>query len=125
MIHGSCSDYRAAAAIDLDHDAADLDRKVAAPLLAFYGANGLMAKLFDVPAEWRKRAENMRAGLLAQRAFLSGSPAAGDGRHADLISARDGLSGGVRERPRGPLPCSGAFRVIATRPQRTGYSAAW
>ncbi len=64
MIHGSCSDYRAAATIDLDHDAADLDRKVDAPLLAFFGADGLMAKLFDIPAEWRRRAANVRDALL-------------------------------------------------------------
>ncbi len=64
MIHGSCADYRAAAAIDLNHDEADLDRKVSAPLLAFYGANGLMAKLFDIPAEWRGRAAQVRAASL-------------------------------------------------------------
>ena len=55
MIHGSCSDYRAAASIDLDHDAADIDRKVQCPALAFYGSQGAMAKLFDIPAQWRKR----------------------------------------------------------------------
>jgi haloacetate dehalogenase len=55
MIHGSCSDYRAAASIDLDHDGADIDRKVACPTLVFYGAAGQMAGLFDIPAEWRKR----------------------------------------------------------------------
>jgi haloacetate dehalogenase len=55
MIHGSCSDYRAAASIDLEHDAADIDRKVACPTLAFYGASGVMARLFDLPLEWRKR----------------------------------------------------------------------
>jgi len=64
MIHGSCSDYRAAASIDLDHDAADLDRNVAAPLLVLYGANGLMAKLFDIPAEWRRRASDVRSATL-------------------------------------------------------------
>lgn len=60
MIHGSCSDYRAAATIDLDHDAADLDRKVEVPLLAFYGADGLMARFYDIPAEWRRRATDVR-----------------------------------------------------------------
>jgi len=55
MIHGSCSDYRAAASIDLEHDAADIDRKVACPTLVFHGASGAMAQLFDIPAEWRKR----------------------------------------------------------------------
>jgi len=28
MIHGSCSDYRAAGTVDLEHDKADLDHKV-------------------------------------------------------------------------------------------------
>ena len=59
MIHGSCSDYRAAASIDLAHDTADISRKVACPTLVFYGAAGVMAKLFDIPAEWRKRCENV------------------------------------------------------------------
>ncbi len=55
MIHGSCADYRAAASIDLEHDAADLAVKVACPALVFWGANGLMGKLFDMKAEWDKR----------------------------------------------------------------------
>jgi haloacetate dehalogenase len=55
MIHGSCSDYRAAATIDLEHDRADLARKVECPTLVFYGTSGVMARLFDIPAEWRKR----------------------------------------------------------------------
>lgn len=55
MIHGSCSDYRAAAGIDLEHDAADIDRKVACPTLALWGGNGVMHKLFDMAAAWRKR----------------------------------------------------------------------
>jgi haloacetate dehalogenase len=54
-IHGFCSDYRAAASVDLDHDVSDLDRKVSCPTLVFHGASGTMAKLFDIPAEWRKR----------------------------------------------------------------------
>lgn len=64
MIHGSCSDYRAAASIDLADDAADIDRKVACPTLAFYGAEGVIAKLFDIPAEWRKRCIDVRSASL-------------------------------------------------------------
>ncbi len=60
MIHGSCSDYRAAASIDLEHDGADIARKVTCPALAFYGSGGVMAKLFDIPAEWRKRCANLQ-----------------------------------------------------------------
>jgi haloacetate dehalogenase len=55
MIHGSCSDYRAAATVDLEHDATDMERKVICPTLVFFGSDGIMARLFDIPAEWRKR----------------------------------------------------------------------
>ncbi len=60
MIHGSCSDYRAAASIDLEHDAADIERRVICPTLVLYGSRGIMAKLFDIPAEWRKRCATLR-----------------------------------------------------------------
>jgi len=55
MIHGSCSDYRAAASIDLEHDDADIDKKVGCRTLAFWGAKGAMQKNFDIGAAWRKR----------------------------------------------------------------------
>jgi haloacetate dehalogenase len=59
MIHGSCSDYRAAGTVDLVHDTADIDRRVECPALVFYGSKGVMARLFDLPAEWRSRLEDM------------------------------------------------------------------
>src|SRR5262249_8889878 len=37
-IHASCEDYRASASIDLEHDEADLARKLACPLLTLWGA---------------------------------------------------------------------------------------
>ena len=55
MIHGSCSDYRAAISIDLQHDTADHDRMVHCPTLVYYGMAGAMAGQFDIPAQWRKR----------------------------------------------------------------------
>jgi haloacetate dehalogenase len=64
MIHGSCSDYRAAATIDLEHDAADLDRRVTCPTLVLFGAAGTMARCFDIPAEWGKRCADLRAASL-------------------------------------------------------------
>ncbi len=64
MIHGSCADYRAAASIDLDHDSADIDNRVRCPTLAFYGAAGQMAQLFDIPAEWRKRCADLNTASL-------------------------------------------------------------
>jgi len=60
MIHGSCSDYRAAASIDLEHESADIATKVACPTLVLYGAQGVMAKLYDVPATWRERCADVR-----------------------------------------------------------------
>ena len=58
-IHGSCSDYRAAGSVDLQHDSADLEVLVRAPTLAYYGAKGVMARLFDIPAQWRKRCSDV------------------------------------------------------------------
>jgi haloacetate dehalogenase len=63
-IHGMCSDYRAAGSVDFRHDTADLDIKVQMPVLAFFGARGVMARLFDLPAEWRKRCKNVTAATL-------------------------------------------------------------
>jgi haloacetate dehalogenase len=64
MIHGSCSDYRAAGAVDLGHDSLDLNRQVRCPALVFYGAKGVMARLFDLPAEWRIRLADMTEATL-------------------------------------------------------------
>ena len=55
-IHIICEDYRAAASIDLEHDAADADRKVGAPLLALWGAKGVVGSLYDVLETWREKA---------------------------------------------------------------------
>lgn len=63
-IHGACSDYRAAATIDLDHDKEDIARKVECPTLVFHGSKGVMADMFDIPAEWRKRCANVSAASL-------------------------------------------------------------
>jgi haloacetate dehalogenase len=76
MIHGSCSDYRAAASIDLEHDAADIDRRVECPTLVFYGSAGQMAQLFDIPQEWRKRFSNSKdAALPGGHFFVDQYPA--------------------------------------------------
>ncbi len=64
MIHGSCSDYRAAATIDLEHDCADLESKVMCPVLALWGSKGLMHKHFDIGAEWRRRCTDVRTESL-------------------------------------------------------------
>ena len=54
-IHAVCEDYRAAATLDLDHDRADeaAGRRVTAPLLVLWGAQGTLPRLWDVLATWR------------------------------------------------------------------------
>ncbi len=56
-----CEDYRAAATIDLDHDSADrtADRRLSQPLRVLWGAQGTVAKCFDVLALWREVADQV------------------------------------------------------------------
>jgi len=60
MVHGSCEDYRAAAGIDLEHDAADEHRKLSCPVLALWGAHGVVHRFFDPVADWKSVAEDVR-----------------------------------------------------------------
>ncbi|MGI5242252.1 alpha/beta fold hydrolase [Dactylosporangium sp. CA-139066] len=61
MIHASCSDYRAGASIDLEHDREDLHLSVDCPTLALWAGEGLVRKHFDVGQEWRRRCSNVRS----------------------------------------------------------------
>ena len=58
-IHAVCEDYRAAASIDLEHDEADLGKKIQCPLLVLLGEKSRLCKPYDVPAIWRERATNV------------------------------------------------------------------
>ena len=69
-IHASCEDYRAAASIDIDHDRADLDRPLACPVLALWGAQGRVHQWYDVLACWRERAERVSGGAIDAGHFL-------------------------------------------------------
>jgi haloacetate dehalogenase len=70
-IHATCEDYRAAAGIDLEHDRADLDRKLACPLLALWGAEGVIERSYDVLEIWRERAEDVTGKALPCGHFLA------------------------------------------------------
>jgi haloacetate dehalogenase len=61
-----CEDYRASAAIDLDHDRADraAGRLVQAPLRVLWGAQGVVGRCFDVMALWRAAAANVSGRTL-------------------------------------------------------------
>jgi haloacetate dehalogenase len=55
-IHATCEDYRAAATIDLEHDAADADARIRCPLLVLWGERGIVGRLYDPLALWREKA---------------------------------------------------------------------
>jgi haloacetate dehalogenase len=58
-VHAMCEDYRASASIDLEHDEADMNRKIECPFLTLWGERGAMGRLYDVLAAWRERAVNV------------------------------------------------------------------
>jgi haloacetate dehalogenase len=70
-IHATCEDYRAGASIDLDHDEADMDHKIACPLLVIWGARGANERLFDVLATWRERASNVSGKAVPSDHFIA------------------------------------------------------
>lgn len=59
-LHAMCEDYRAGASIDLEHDEADMSRRIECQLLVLWGAKGAMQQLYDVLAAWRERANDVR-----------------------------------------------------------------
>ena len=59
-IHASCEDYRAAESIDLEHDEADIARKIECPLLALWGEKGTVHRCFKPLEDWRERAADVR-----------------------------------------------------------------
>jgi haloacetate dehalogenase len=65
-IHAMCEDYRAGATIDMVHDEADRSagRRIAAPLLALWGAKGRLEAWYDVLAIWRDWARDVRGRAL-------------------------------------------------------------
>jgi haloacetate dehalogenase len=57
-IKGTCHDYRANARIDFEHDAADRDKRIAAPLLILWGTRG-QPPTDEYPRVWRQYASNL------------------------------------------------------------------
>ncbi len=71
-IHASCEDYRASAGIDLEHDRADLDRRIACPLHVVWGEHGVVGRLFDPLANWEARASgNVTGSACAAGHFIA------------------------------------------------------
>lgn len=70
-IHATCEDYRAAATIDLEHDAADAERKIECPLLVLWGETGVVHRLFDPVADWKSVANHVRGKALPCGHYLA------------------------------------------------------
>lgn len=64
VIFAMCQDYRAAIAHDLALDEVDLHRQVTCPALVLYGAEGVMAREYDVAATWAPRLAQMQVAAL-------------------------------------------------------------
>jgi len=66
-----CEDYRASAGIDLEHDRADRARKLAMPVLAVWGARGVIGKQFDCVADWRAVAHDVTGHAIECGHFIA------------------------------------------------------
>ena len=76
---------------NLEHDKADLDQKMACPLLALWGAKAPMGRLYDVLTIWRERAKTVSGRSLPTGHNLQedAPDAVGWRRFAHFSRARD------------------------------------
>ena len=63
-VHATCEDYRAAASIDLEHDEADLFKKIRAPLLVLWGRHGIIERCFRPLEDWSERVHSVSGRAL-------------------------------------------------------------
>lgn len=75
-MHAICEEYRAAATVDRDHDAADrrAGRRIGCPVLALWSARGPLATWYDdlggPLAVWRDLADEVTGGPLSGGHFF-------------------------------------------------------
>jgi len=58
-IHAMCEDYRAGATIDMQHDEADMHKKIECPLRVLWAEKGPMGRLYDVLKIWQERGKTV------------------------------------------------------------------
>ena len=63
-VRAMCHDYRAGISVDFDDDAADLGARTTCPTLVLWGADGMMARAYDVAATWDAKCTDMTAMAL-------------------------------------------------------------
>ncbi|WP_285350596.1 alpha/beta hydrolase [Pseudomonas sp. ME-P-057] len=70
---GICEDYRASAGLDLEHDRADIaaERRLEMPLLALWGADGVVGRCFEPLKEWQKVASDVRGYALPSGHYIA------------------------------------------------------
>jgi haloacetate dehalogenase len=85
MIHAMCEDYRAAAGIDLVHDAEDSERMITCPLLVLWGSRGVVGTLYDPLHVWSKYATDLRGSPIDAGHFLA------EEKPDDVLQALDGF----------------------------------
>jgi haloacetate dehalogenase len=69
-IAASCSDYRAAAGVDLVQDGADADRKLACPTLVLWGRDSFVGQNYDVLAVRRDYATTVTGKALPSNHYV-------------------------------------------------------
>ncbi|MDN5861678.1 MAG: alpha/beta hydrolase [Pseudonocardia sp.] len=69
--HAMLEDYRAGASIDLEHDRADLHRRVNVPILVMWGLRSVVGnRPIDPVTVWRERASDVRGASVDAGHFL-------------------------------------------------------
>jgi len=63
-IHAVCEDYRAAVSIDLEHDRADLGRRIDMPMLVLWGEKSHVNRSYKPIEAWKARAADVRGKML-------------------------------------------------------------
>ena len=71
MIHASCEDYRAAASIDIEHDNADLGKKLKMPILTLWAKHGVIETCFNGLNLWRMRAKKVEGEALDTTHYMA------------------------------------------------------
>ena len=71
VIEATCSDYRAAATIDLEHDRESRGTPLLAPLLALWGASSYVGRSFDVEKVWSEYAVSVTGAAVQADHYLA------------------------------------------------------
>lgn len=69
-IRATCDEYRAGAAIDLEHDRADRGKKLQMPLFVLWGQRSGQGSGYDLLSVWREHAENVTGHAIDSGHFI-------------------------------------------------------